>query len=148
MGMYRNPYGFPGQVAGGTIAPKRFVKMSTSADNTVLQATANDRCDGVSQQGQRDAPGLTGSDAVVAAAAGDQIDTYTPGDLCYVVAGASGCTRSVWVKSDSAGKATPVTTLAGSGSSATLQNAAGIVVRGGASGEDVLIFFFPQQITQ
>ena len=46
----------PSYNAGGDISPSRFVKLSTTADNTVIQAVADDEAIGVSHQGSLDAP--------------------------------------------------------------------------------------------
>lgn len=53
------PQGF---VAGGTILPYSFVKQSTTAPNTVLQAGAGDVPIGISQKGTRNTPYSTLND--------------------------------------------------------------------------------------
>ena len=72
-------------VAGGTIAPSRFIKQTSTAF-TVIQATSGEALLGVMQEGQRNAPGLTGSDADIAAISGDAgtFNVYNPGDRCRV----------------------------------------------------------------
>lgn len=72
-------------VAGGTIAPSRFVKMTSTAF-TVLQADSGNALLGVMQEGQRDPPGITGSDADIAAISGDKatFHIYQTGDRCRV----------------------------------------------------------------
>lgn len=66
-------------VAGGNIRPSRIVKISTAADNTVLEGTsATTRNIGVAQQGTRNPPGLASDDGF-AAIAGENIGVYGPG---------------------------------------------------------------------
>lgn len=73
-------------VAGGTIAPSRFVKLSQAAAWTVLQADSGNGILGVMQEGQRNAPGLPGSDTTIAAIAGDAgtFNIYQAGDKCRI----------------------------------------------------------------
>ena len=61
---------------GGDIYPKRFVKRSTAADFTVLQADADSQPCGISQAWTRDAPGLSGA-STVAGASGDSIQVHS-----------------------------------------------------------------------
>ena len=66
-------------VAGGTIRPSRIVKISTAADNTVLEsAAATSPNIGIAQQGTRRAPG-TGDDDGNAALVDEQLGIYGPG---------------------------------------------------------------------
>lgn len=97
----------PQLVSGGNIYPSRFVKLSTAADNTALQAGANDPQIGISQVGTKDAPGLTGASAY-AAEAGDNIQIWGLGDICLLEAGAGGWTRGDRLKSDADGKGVPI----------------------------------------
>jgi hypothetical protein len=90
--------------AGGTISPAVFVKMSTTADNTVLEGTANARTIGVSQEGMKRAPGLPGSDDTIAAESGDEIDVFGLGDVCLIEAGAA-VVRGDECESNAAGQA-------------------------------------------
>ncbi len=104
----------PNFVSGGNILPCHFVKVSTTADNTVLVATDGstshgDITCGISQEGVRNPPGLiynlTGSESgtVYAAIAGDPIEVFSEGDVCLLVAGSGGWTSGDKLKSDSAG---------------------------------------------
>jgi hypothetical protein len=68
----------PAWRAGGTIAPSTAVKIDVTADNQVVQAGAGDKCIGISQEGQKGAPGLIGSDTTIAAQAGDSIQVIGP----------------------------------------------------------------------
>ena len=98
-----SPYGEPEQwSAGGTIAPSRFVKVSTAADHKILQSDAAASSYGISQVGQRDAPGLTGSDVLVAANAGDDIQIYPFGCIAGVVC-VTTCGCGLFVKADTNG---------------------------------------------
>ena len=79
----------PSWVAGGTIAPCRFVVPDPSADETILQCSVGGQPTiGVMQEGQKDTPGLTGSDAIVAAVLGDQnFKVHGLTDVCLIEAG-------------------------------------------------------------
>jgi hypothetical protein len=93
----------PNLIAGGNINPASFVKISTAADNTALQAAAaTDLLIGVAQEGTHDAPGLTGSSAY-AATAGKPIQIYGVGDTCLLVLGTGGCTAGQFLTSDASG---------------------------------------------
>lgn len=72
-------------VAGGTIAPSVFVRQTSTAF-TIVQATSGEALLGVMQEGQRNAPGITGSDSAIAALVGDAgtFNIYNPGDRCRV----------------------------------------------------------------
>lgn len=94
----------PKFIAGGTIAPARFVMVSTAADNTALQATANAKLIGVSQEGMKRTPGLAGSDDTIAAEANDEIDVFGEGDVAMLTTGAA-VVRGDWLQADAAGKA-------------------------------------------
>lgn len=73
-------------VANGNIGPSRFVKLDTTAPGKVLEATTNDKMCGISQAGTRRAP-QTGIDDGYAAIAGENIQVFEPGDVCWVEAG-------------------------------------------------------------
>lgn len=90
--------------AGGTIGPSLFVKLDTTADNQVLQGTANSKLIGVSQEGMKRTPGLPGSDTTIAAEITDEIDVFGEGDVCMLTTGAA-VVRGDWLQSDAAGKA-------------------------------------------
>lgn len=82
----------PGQfswVSGGTIVPCRFVSHDRSGEEKIVQASVlGQPTVGVMQVGQKAAPGLTGSDAAVAAESGDQNFHVHPwGSPCLVEAG-------------------------------------------------------------
>lgn len=118
-------YGQPEQwVAGGTIAPSRFVKISTVADHTLLQSGAAASSYGISQVGMLNPPGLLGSDVAIAANALDQIQVYPFGCVAPILC-VTTVTAGQFVKSDTDGKATP----ASSGDVAS-----GIMVEAGAAG--------------
>lgn len=79
----------PSWVAGGTIAPCRFVVPDPSADETIIQCSVTGQpVIGVMQEGQKATPGLTGSDAAVAAESGDQdFKVHSLGDVCLIECG-------------------------------------------------------------
>lgn len=91
----------PNLTAGGDIACSTFVKLSTAADNTALQAGDGDPIIGISQAGPKDAPGLTAS--ALAANAKDNIEIYGLGDICRLLAGAGGWGAGALLKSDANG---------------------------------------------
>lgn len=97
----------PQLIAGGDIRPSRFVKVSGVADNTALEADANEVIIGISQAGTRDAPGLTGTSAN-AAVAGDPVQIFGLGDVCLLTIGSGGCTSGDRLKSDADGKGIPI----------------------------------------
>lgn len=99
----------PQLIAGGNILPGRFVKLSTSADFTGLQATANDRILGVSGLGSNYPPlsDLVGTN--YHAQAGDPIDLKGDGEIVQVLAG-DVITRGDRLKSDAYGAAVPIAT--------------------------------------
>lgn len=80
----------PAFIAGGTIHVGFAIKISTAADNTVLECSAAaDQAFGIAARGMRDTPGLTGSDNTVAANAADHIEVYGPGTVAPCLAGAA-----------------------------------------------------------
>tara|TARA_R110000803_G_scaffold23906_5_gene58208 strand:+ start:2562 stop:2963 length:402 start_codon:yes stop_codon:yes gene_type:complete len=122
----------PPVISGGTIRPARIVKLSTAADNTVLEAAAaTTLVYGVAQEGTQDAP--TDGASVNAAEAGDQVEIHTMGESCLVEAGAT-FTAGVQLMSDSSGRA--ITATAGN-------YVAGVSLKAGAVGELVLIQVTP-----
>jgi hypothetical protein len=96
----------PALIAGGTIAPYRFVKPSTSADDTGLQAAEiTTPILGVSD-GSTNGP-LSGDHAVTG-----QPITLQGGDVVLVEAGGN-ITRGAMVQSNADGKAVTAATTAG-----------------------------------
>jgi len=99
----------PALIAGGDIYPWRFVKVSTAADDTGLQAAeANATVLGVSDGSTKVAVG-TGSD--LHAASTDPI-TLQGGDVVLVQCSGN-ITRGALVESDANGKAQAATTTTG-----------------------------------
>ncbi|QDP54670.1 MAG: hypothetical protein Tp1124DCM412911_6 [Prokaryotic dsDNA virus sp.] len=122
----------PNLAAGGTIRPYRFVKCSTAADNTGLEADDNERAIGV-------ASGDTKShDSANHAEDGDQISLQT-GAVVLVEAGGS-ITRGKQCTSDADGKATAATE-----SGTTVQEIAGICLESAASGTIFRMLWQPSQ---
>lgn len=105
MAAHRNQV--PQLIAGGNIYPSRFIKVSTAADNTALQAGANEAVCGISQSGSKypstEPSGLLGTDQI-AAVSGDNIGNFGLGDVCPVVCGGT-VTAGDLLESDSNGKA-------------------------------------------
>lgn len=90
-------------VAGGTIRRSRFVKASTAADNTLLEADANEEIVGVSLEAPK-APPIDGASATEIAVATDPIPYYPEGKICLLEIGSGGVTRGANIKSDADGK--------------------------------------------
>jgi hypothetical protein len=88
--------------AGGNIAPRRFVKQSTTAPNTVLQAGAGDKVFGISQTSSRNAPYLTLDDGFTAIA-GEPVRVFGPGEIAPLQYGGT-VTAGQRLKSDANGK--------------------------------------------
>jgi hypothetical protein len=132
------PIGFK---AGGNIAPRSFVKLDTSAVAQVLQCGAGDQVIGAAQQGQRDTPGLTGSDTTIAAASGDYVDVYGLGDIAEVDV-VSGQTIAIgdWVKAGTGGLAISHTLAGGA------EFVAGRALTGGTAPVTIKVFMNPDQV--
>lgn len=123
----------PQLVAGGTITTHSFVKLSTAADNTALQAGDNEQVIGIAQVGPKEPPGLSGA-STAAAAAGDHIQIFGLGDICLLRAGSGGWTRADNLKSDSNGDGVPIAT-----SGTTQQNIGAVALTSTAEGEYGLV---------
>jgi hypothetical protein len=61
----------PSWKLSGQISPAVFVSIDSNFDEQILQSIAGDMPIGISQEGQRDAPGLAGSDSNIAGKSGD-----------------------------------------------------------------------------
>lgn len=94
---------YPQMAAGGDIRPHRFVKISTVANATLLEADAGELPIGISQPGTKEAPGLNGA-STLAAAAGDEMMFYPPGTETLLYIGSGGVTSGSHLKSDADGK--------------------------------------------
>lgn len=123
----------PQLIAGGNISPSTFVKVSTAANKTCLQAGANERVVGVSQVGVKDPPGVSGASAY-AAVAGDTVQLFGKDDICPVLVGSGGVTRGANVKSDASGAAVLSATTG-----TTMQWVAGEALETASEGEYALI---------
>ena len=117
----------PNLVAGGNIAPSRFIKLSTSADNTALQAGANEEVFGISSEAGREPP-LPSVSTMYAAQSGDAFNHYSEGDTCLLEYG-DDVTAGAYLKADTDGKGVPIastgTTLQIYGARALQSGAAG-----------------------
>lgn len=114
--------------AGGTIRPSRFVKVSTAADFTILEADANEFVVGVSMENTRDAP-LDGASTDLASS-GDPCEYYGEGRIAPVLVGSGGVTRGAEVKSDADGQAVLAATTG-----TTKQNIGGVALETASEGE-------------
>lgn len=123
--------------AGGDINPCRFVKASTAADNTVLEADANERVIGISGEGAQDAP-IPGA-STLAAASGEQLQIInTPEHRCLLELGSGGATRGDLLKSDADGKGVAIAT-----SGTTIQHYGAIALQAGSAGDKIFVLFRP-----
>lgn len=89
-------------IAGGDILPHRFVKPSTAADNTCLQAGAGELPIGISQRGTRNTP-FGSLDDGKAAVAGESLRLYGPNETCMLELGGT-VTAGAVLKADADGK--------------------------------------------
>lgn len=125
--------------AGGTIRRCRFVKPSTSANNTVLEADANERTIGVSQEAGREAaiPSVV-ADPPEAAQADDDLMVNLPGQWAMLEAGSGGWTAGDRLKSDADGKGVAIATTG-----TTIQQIGAIALETVSAGElgKVLVVF-------
>lgn len=124
-----------GMKAGGNIAPSRFVKLSTAADHTALQAGSGEMPIGVSQRGTRNPP-YSSLDDGYCAIAGENFQVHGPGELAMVEAGGT-VTAGTSVKSDTNGKA--VDASAG-------DKCGGFAHESGSDGKLVLIYVHPHEL--
>lgn len=92
----------PPMVAGGNIAPMRFVKPSTLADNKCLQCGAGEMPIGISQRGTRNTP-YSSLDDGYAAIAGESLQIYGPTELAMLELGGTVAAGDL-LKSDADGK--------------------------------------------
>lgn len=88
-------------IASGNILVSSFVKIS--GDNTCAQATAGtDKLFGISAEFSNTAP-IAGADTTKAAAAGESLLVYQPGDICMLQAGTGGWNAGELLTATSAG---------------------------------------------
>lgn len=104
----------PTLVAGGTIQPAAFVKLSGAADNAMLQAGAGDVPIGIASEAQFYPPVNDASGnalyPVYAAAAGQSCRVYGAGEICNVQADGTGFAHGDKLKPGAVGVATATTT--------------------------------------
>lgn len=116
-------------IAGGNITTHSFVKLSTSADHTALQADANEQVIGISQVGTATPPGVDGS-TTYAAVAGGHLQIFGLGDICLLRLGSGGCTRGNNLKSDADGNG-----VVAASTGTTVQNIGAVALQSGSEGE-------------
>ncbi len=121
-------------IAGGNIRPSRVVKISTAADDTVLESAAATSANiGIAQKGTRRAPG-TGDDDGFAAVAGENLQVYGPS---CVAPGQLGGTVASGDKVTSDGSGLLITTTSAG------DVALGWALEGGVTGDIVRILVHP-----
>ena len=94
-------------IAGATIQPATFVKVSTAADNTVLVAGSGDKPFGIAQHWAHSAPlpSATGEAANV----GDGLRVFQQDEICLVQAGTAGFSHGDYLKPNTNSDGTAVT---------------------------------------
>lgn len=98
-------------VAGGNIAPARFVKQSTTADHKCLLAGANAVPIGISQRGTRNTP-YSSLDDGYAAIDGENIQIHGLGDTAILECGGT-VAAGDRLKADASGKGVACTSASG-----------------------------------
>lgn len=118
-------------LAGGTIRVCRFVKLDTTANHTLLEADANERVHGISQDGSRVAPtpSVT-ADPPEAAQDGEQLQIHEEGEQCLLLIGTGGCTANDRLKSDADGKGVAIATTG-----TTIQHYGAVALETASAGE-------------
>ncbi len=114
--------------AGGDIRPSRFVKYSTAADNTLLEADANEVVIGIATEATQDAP-IPNADGD-AGESGDPVMYYPEGKVCLLEIGSGGVTRGANIKSDADGKGVLAATTG-----TTAQNHGALALESASEGE-------------
>jgi len=92
-------------IAGGNINPSRFVMGEAGTAKTVLQATANAKIVGISQEGARQAPLNDLVTTNYAAIDGDSLKVYADSDTDVLVEAGGVITAFDSVRSDAVGRA-------------------------------------------
>jgi len=117
--------------ATGSITVSSFVKIDTTANNSVAQCGAGDPVFGVSQVGGRTAPiPSETADPPLAAAAGEDLQVFLNTHYTILRIGAGGCTAGDHLKSDAAGDGIAVSAGAG-----TSENVGAIALQTASAGE-------------
>lgn len=124
----------PRLVAGGTIRPSRFVKMSATADDQGLECDANEAPIGISYEGGKFAPLSDLVSSNPHAEAGDPIGLYGDGEQCLLELAGS-VTRGGRIKSDDDGCGVAVATTG-----TTIQQYGAIALESGDDGELIRVF--------
>lgn len=126
-------------MANGNIKASRFVKVDTTVNNAVLQASTNQAVIGISQEGTKYPPASDQTN-VYAAEQYDNIEVYADGvDECLLCLGTGGAYAGARLVSDSDGCGTIAATTG-----ATAQNIGAIAMQSGLSGELIRVKVFKQ----
>jgi hypothetical protein len=135
----------PSFFANGNINPSVCVKLdaTTGKNFMVLQAAAaTDKVIGVSEDGTRQPPGVTGSDGY-AAHQNEPIKVYGAGDVCLLAIGSGGVTAGDYLKSDGNGAGVTVAFTLGAGTIFTI----GQTLETAAQNELARVIVRPQALT-
>jgi len=127
--------------ASGTIAPMKWVNISGVRTVAQVDSATADMPFGLSQEGQKLTPGVTGSDTDVAAASGDQVQVIGPGNVGLSKAGGT-ITAGDIVKPDANGDS-----VATGSTAATKYLNGGFALESAASGEYFEVYVFPHTTT-
>lgn len=131
------PFDTPSMNVGGDIRPCRFVKQSTAADNTLLEADANEEIFGIATEAAAAAP-IPNADGDAGNTDAPQMHYYPPGRECLLELGSGGVTRGGWLKSDNEGCGVAVATT---GTTAQFYGAKAL--ESGSAGEFVRVLCWP-----
>lgn len=108
--------------------------VSLAGDFKVEQADAADtKLIGISQEGQKGPPGLSGSTADLAAAAGDTLRVYGPGEECMLTLGDT-VSYGDYVGPDTDGKGVAISLAA-----ETLQHYIAVALEAGIAGDKIRV---------
>lgn len=121
----------PQWVAGGNIAPSRFVMNIKTEDFTCVQATANLKVVGISMEGTREAP-IPSVSTSLAAEDGENLQVYGNTEICLLELGGTVVSGDD-LKSDADGKG--VVSAQGS----TSQQIGAVALQAGVSGNLILV---------
>lgn len=117
-------------IASGSILPSSFVKVDTTANNSVVACSAaTDKPFGIAQESTDAAPVPSLSGTQYAAVSGENIRIYQNGDTCLLTIGSGGCTAGDELTPDANGAGVTAGTGNRVGAIATQTVAAGGLCR-------------------
>lgn len=125
--------GSPHLMANGDIRPSRFVELqNASGIAKAIEANANERVAGISQDGTNTAP-IPGITSTNAAESGQTLQLHIEGEECLLELGGT-VTAGAFVKSDADGKGVVALTTG-----TVLQEIGAVALDNGSSGEKIRV---------